>query len=96
MQLRFEHVGHTYGIGTTFEQCAVNDVSIGVEPGTLTLILGPTGSGKSTLLRLGAGLLEPTTGTVTVGTPGEAGAPSPGNVGLVFQRPETQLFAETV
>ncbi len=96
MQLRFADVSHIYGIGTPYEQGALENVSFTVEPGTLTLVLGPTGSGKSTMLRLGAGLLDPTAGQVSVGDSGAWDTPSPGTVGLVFQRPETQLFAETV
>jgi len=96
VQLRFEDVGHVYGIGTPYEQSALDGVSLTVEPSTLTLVLGPTGSGKSTMLRLGAGLLDPTSGRVLVGDSGTGDTPSPGTVGLVLQRPETQLFAETV
>ncbi|MDO5502872.1 MAG: phosphonate ABC transporter ATP-binding protein [Actinomycetia bacterium] len=45
---------------------AVDNVSLGVEPGSFTILLGLSGSGKSTLLRLINGLHTPTSGTVTV------------------------------
>jgi iron complex transport system ATP-binding protein len=44
----------------------VDDVSVTLQPGTLTAILGPNGAGKSTLLRCLAGSLRPAAGTVLV------------------------------
>ena len=44
--------------GTT----VVNDVSLTLEPGTITALLGPNGSGKSTLFKMLAGYLEPESG----------------------------------
>ena len=65
---------------------ALDDVSVDVEPGSLTALLGPSGSGKSTLLRIVAGLELPDAGSVTLGgrdvtcvPPQERG------VGFVFQ-----------
>jgi ABC-type lipoprotein export system ATPase subunit len=45
----------------------VKDIDAAFQPGTLTLISGPTGAGKSTLLHLLAGLLRPTAGEVRWG-----------------------------
>lgn len=46
----------------------LDDVSIGIEPGTIHGLLGPNGSGKTTCLHLITGLLEPDAGTVLVGS----------------------------
>src|SRR2546421_9480942 len=46
---------------------ALAGVSVGLEPGSFTAIMGPSGSGKSTLLNVAAGLDRPTSGTVALG-----------------------------
>ena len=45
---------------------AVKDVSLDIAEGEFVSVVGPTGCGKSTLLNVGAGLLEPSAGTVQV------------------------------
>jgi ABC-type multidrug transport system ATPase subunit len=45
---------------------ALRKVTLSIEPGTCTVIVGENGAGKSTLLRLIAGLITPTRGTVTI------------------------------
>ena len=65
---------------------AVDDVSLEVESGALTALLGPSGSGKSTLLRIIAGLETPDAGEVLLsGKDATALAPQKRNVGFVFQ-----------
>ncbi|BBU27708.1 ABC transporter ATP-binding protein [Burkholderia sp. THE68] len=45
---------------------AVRDTSLAIAPGEFVSVVGPTGCGKSTLLNVSAGLLEPSSGTVSV------------------------------
>jgi len=45
---------------------AIRDVTLNVGPGEFVSVVGPTGCGKSTLLNVGAGLLEPSSGSVQV------------------------------
>ena len=44
----------------------LRDVSLRLEPGTITGLVGPNGAGKSTLLRLLVGVLAPTQGGVNL------------------------------
>ena len=65
---------------------ALDDVSLEVEGGSLTALLGPSGSGKSTLLRIIAGLEWPDQGEVELsGEDATALTPQKRNVGFVFQ-----------
>jgi len=51
--------------------------SMTAEPGTCVVVRGPNGAGKTTFLRLVAGLLEPTSGTVTIdGVPADERDPT--------------------
>jgi simple sugar transport system ATP-binding protein len=45
---------------------ALNNVSLKVEPGTVTCVLGDNGAGKSTLIKVLAGVHKPTTGEFLV------------------------------
>jgi len=59
--LTLEHVTKQY---SRRGPAAVADVSLTLEPGTVTAVVGPNGSGKTTLMRLIAGVSPPTAGTV--------------------------------
>ena len=60
----------TYGDGAT-RRAALKEVSLGICPGQLALLMGPSGSGKSTLLAVMSGLLEPDSGQVLADDGGE-------------------------
>jgi sulfate transport system ATP-binding protein len=65
---------------------ALDDVSVAVEAGSLTALLGPSGSGKSTLLRVIAGLEQPDAGQVCLDGRDVTGVtPQERGVGFVFQ-----------
>ncbi|MHB8568083.1 MAG: energy-coupling factor ABC transporter ATP-binding protein [Nitrososphaerales archaeon] len=78
---------------------ALKNVSLSVRAGELIAILGTNGAGKSTLVRHMNGILKPTRGTVTVfghNTRDTTAAFLSRKVGIVFQNPNNQLFAQTV
>jgi len=58
-------VTRRYGEGDTAVD-ALRGVSLDIEPGKLTAVMGPSGSGQSTLMHILAGLDKPTSGTVTI------------------------------
>lgn len=99
--IELKNVSLVYGEGTPFRKVALDNITLGFEEKTITGVIGHTGSGKSTLATLLNGLLAPTSGTVMLhGTdiwarPKEMRSVR-ARVGLVFQYPEYQLFAETV
>jgi sulfate/thiosulfate transport system ATP-binding protein len=65
---------------------ALDDVSVEVQSGSLTALLGPSGSGKSTLLRVIAGLEQPDAGEVFIsGEEATSVSPQKRGVGFVFQ-----------
>lgn len=82
------------GVSFAYEpgQPVLSSVDLAVRPGEALLLAGRSGSGKSTLACIAAGLYEPDGGAVRAG-----GSPvRAGDVALAFQRPEDQLFLDTV
>lgn len=79
---------------------ALRDINFTLEDGEFLGIAGHTGSGKSTLIQHMNGLAHPTRGRVLLDGQDLAdkrvAQACRGNVGLVFQYPEHQLFAATV
>lgn len=60
--LAFDRIGMVFPDGTE----AIREASFSVERGEFVTVVGPSGCGKSTLLKIASGLLEPTSGTVSV------------------------------
>ena len=58
-------ISRRYGEGDTAVD-ALAEVSLEIEPGKLTAVMGPSGSGKSTLMHILAALDRPTSGYVTI------------------------------
>jgi sulfate/thiosulfate transport system ATP-binding protein len=81
MSISAQNISKRFG-----EFVALEGVSLDVEVGSLTALLGPSGSGKSTLLRVIAGLETPDTGTVYSSGKNVTGrVPQERGVGFVFQ-----------
>ena len=101
MSIKLSNIYHTYSKGTPFERLALNNVSLEITKGEIVAIIGHTGSGKSTLVQHLNGLLKPDQGQATIDdiditAKGAQAKAARQQVGMVFQYPEHQLFAETV
>ncbi len=99
--IELKNVSYIYSPDTPFKKVALDDVSLSVNSGVITGLMGHTGSGKSTMVQLFNGLCRPTSGQVLVGGEDIWAEPKKISrfrfkVGLVFQYPEYQLFEETV
>lgn len=61
--IKVENLKKTYGKGDSIVN-AIDGITLEIEPGKFTAIVGQSGSGKSTLLHCMAGLDKPTSGNV--------------------------------
>ena len=103
MGIALENVNFIYQEGTPLASAALSDVSLTIEDGSYTALIGHTGSGKSTILQLLNGLLVPSQGSVRVFDTFITSTSKNKDirqirkqVGLVFQFAENQIFEETV
>lgn len=103
MGIKFKNVSYTYQIGTPFQQEALSNISLEIQKGSFTALVGHTGSGKSTLIQHLNGLLKPTEGQVEIDgqlitneTKNKELKNLRRKVGVLFQFSESQLFEETV
>lgn len=95
------NVSYFYNRGFENETVALDNVTAGVGKGEFVAVIGHTGSGKSTLMQHLNGLFLPSEGNVyfngqDVTDKDFSIKKLRQKVGLVFQYPEYQLFAETV
>ena len=65
------------------ETCILRDVSLSLEAGPPTVLVGPNGSGKTTLIKLATGLLAPTAGSIRAAQGDRAAR----RQAIVFQKP---------
>lgn len=98
-----EGVSADYVIGPIRNPLVLQSIDLQIESGSYSAIVGHTGAGKSSLLKTINGLLLPTAGKIEVGKDiikqknnKQALKNIRKKVGMVFQFPEAQLFAETV
>ncbi len=94
--LALENVSCTYLSRDDSSQryTAVSDTTLVIGEGEFVSVVGPTGCGKTTLLNVAAGLLRPSTGTVTV-----LGAPLAGinsHAGYMFQTEALMPWRNTI
>lgn len=77
----------------------LNGVTLNIMDGEFVAIMGENGAGKTTLVKMLNGLLKPAKGRVLIDntdTHDRSVAQLSRDVGLIFQNPDHQLFAETV
>lgn len=103
MQIVAENLSHVYSPKSKFAVAALKNVSLTIEEGEFFGIIGHTGSGKSTFIQHLNGLIRADKGSKKL-TVGEFDLLDKkcdfkklrSKVGMVFQYPEYQLFADTV
>lgn len=101
MPIIVEKLSYTYGKKSPFEKKALDDVSFTISDGEFVGIVGCTGSGKSTLVQHLNALIRLTDGKIVVDDV-DLTKRKPDlqklrkKIGMLFQYPEYQLFAETV
>ena len=100
MPIVIEKLSYIYQSGSVNAFTALKDIDLTISEGEFVGIIGHTGSGKSTLIQQFNGLMQPTSGRVTVDgfdmSDKKQRVKGRALVGMVFQYPDYQLFDETV
>ncbi len=101
MSLIVDHISYIYDKDSGLPTVGLDDVSLSIPDGQFIGVIGHTGSGKSTLMQHLNGLIKATKGSIyyngeDIYDKGYDLKKLRSKVGLVFQYPEHQLFAETV
>lgn len=81
--MEIKNISFTYPNGNTI----LKDISLKINQGTITGIIGPNGSGKTTLLDIISNLIKPTNGQIICNT---------NNIGYLFQDTKSCFFTKTV
>lgn len=101
MPIEVKSLSYTYSKKTPYEKKALNDISFTINDGDIVGVVGSTGSGKSTLIQHINALIRVQEGSVIVDDI-DLSVKKPKllevrkKVGMLFQYPEYQLFADTV
>lgn len=99
MAIKLTDLSYSYPAGSVVAGVALRQITLDIPRGICLGISGAPGAGKTTLLQLLSGLLPPTSGRITLDgleVTARNRAELRRRVGIVFQYPEQQLFAETV
>ena len=103
MEVKYCNVGYIYNKKTSNEHSVLTDINLDFESGKVYSIVGKCGSGKTTLIELINGVLLPTSGHIDISSYRleqnnkiKAINSLRNKIGLVFQFPEEQFFANTV
>lgn len=84
-EIMLKDIGMVYKTTDGRDVTALTSVSLDIQRGEFISLLGPSGCGKTTLLRIIADLLQPTSGTITVGGESPKAARLKQRYGIVFQ-----------
>lgn len=99
--IELKNISYSYTANSSENTVALMDINLKINKGEFIGIAGHTGSGKTTVAQILAGLINPTSGVISVegcefSDYKEAARALRNKVGIVFQYPEHQLFEETV